>query len=318
MVGRLPEGVQHLGGHGDRPSGPGHRGRCGRGAVALAGGERRRRRRRGRGGGRRPVPGDPAVRGRHPAVADLPAPFGRGVRPPGGAAARRRHRARRGGDGSRRGAVLARPVPGQVEHRPRRPDGGGGHRVGGVRGGQPVQPQPGHHRRGGGGGSHVVGALLVDWGRAGQHRVPRPVDGPDARVSRGPHTRRWAGVTDGLPPEFERILERGAFCSIAAETRRGPHLTPLVFAWSDGRVWLTTSCGSVKAWAWRAVTFTGRAAAYDVLDPSTWIRTAVRMPAVTAASVRFTAKNARFFAGYAVDARRVPLAWTPPGRVFVE
>jgi hypothetical protein len=139
-------------------------------------------------------------------------------------------------------------------------------------------------------------------------------------------------VTDGLPPEFQRILERGAFCSIAAETRRGPHLTPLVFAWSDGRVWLTTSRGSVKARAWRAdprvaglvrdeagaVTFTGRAAAYDVLDLSTWIRTAVRMPAVTAASARFTAKNGRFFAGYAVDARRVPLAWTPPGRVFVE
>jgi hypothetical protein len=139
-------------------------------------------------------------------------------------------------------------------------------------------------------------------------------------------------VTDGLPPEFERILERGAFCSITAETRRGPHLTPLVFAWSDGRVWLTTSRGSVKARAWRAdprvaglvqneakaVTFTGRAAAYDALDPSTWIRTAVRIPAVTAASVRFSAKNARFFAGYAVDARRVPLAWTPPGRVFVE
>jgi Pyridoxamine 5'-phosphate oxidase len=139
-------------------------------------------------------------------------------------------------------------------------------------------------------------------------------------------------VTDGLPPEFERIMERGAFCSIAAETTRGPHLTPLVFAWSDGRVWLTTSRGSVKARAWRAdprvaglvqdetraVTFTGRAAAYDVVDPSTWVRTAVRMPAVTAASARFTAKNARFFAGYAVDARRVPLAWTPPGRVFVE
>jgi Pyridoxamine 5'-phosphate oxidase len=139
-------------------------------------------------------------------------------------------------------------------------------------------------------------------------------------------------VTDGPPPEFQRILERGAFCSIAAETRRGPHLTPLVFAWSDGRVWLTTSRGSVKARAWRAdprvaglvqdqaraVTFTGRATMYDVLDPSTWIRTAGRMPAVTAASVRFTAKNARFFAGYAVDARRVPLAWTPPGRVFVE
>lgn len=139
-------------------------------------------------------------------------------------------------------------------------------------------------------------------------------------------------MTGRLPQQFEAVLERGAFCSVAAETKHGPHLTPLVFAWSDGRLWLTTSRGSVKARAWRsnprvaglvraedrAVTFTGRAAAYDALDPSTWIRTAVRMPAVTAASARFTGKNARFFAGYAVDARRVPLAWTPPGRVFVE
>ena len=139
-------------------------------------------------------------------------------------------------------------------------------------------------------------------------------------------------MTVRLPDEFERVLERGALCYVAAETKRGPHLTPLVFAWSDGRLWLTTSRGSVKARAWRAdprvaglvraddcaVTFTGRAAAHDVLDPATWIRTAVRLPAVTAASARFTAKNARFFAGYAVDARRIPFAWTPPGRVFVE
>jgi hypothetical protein len=39
---------------------------------------------------------------------------------------------------------------------------------------------------------------------------------------------------------------------------------------------------------------------------------------VALASARFTRRNARFFAGYAVDAGRVPLAWTPPGRVFVE
>jgi hypothetical protein len=36
------------------------------------------------------------------------------------------------------------------------------------------------------------------------------------------------------------------------------------------------------------------------------------------AGFRFTQKNARFFAGYAVDAHQVPLAWTPPGRVFAE
>jgi hypothetical protein len=40
-------------------------------------------------------------------------------------------------------------------------------------------------------------------------------------------------------------------------------------------------------------------------------------PRLVRAATRFSLKNARFFAGYAVDAGRVPLAWTPPGRVFV-
>jgi Pyridoxamine 5'-phosphate oxidase len=139
-------------------------------------------------------------------------------------------------------------------------------------------------------------------------------------------------VTGPLPGEIERVLHRGSFCYAAAKTRHGPHVTPLVFVLSDGRVWLTTSRGSVKARAWdrdprvaglvrgpdAAVVFAGRAWTYDLLEPSGWERTARRVLALTAASVRFTRKNARFFAGYAVDARRVPLAWTPPGRVFVE
>ena len=38
---------------------------------------------------------------------------------------------------------------------------------------------------------------------------------------------------------------------------------------------------------------------------------------IARATAAFSKKNARFFAGYAFDARQVPLAWTPPGRVFV-
>jgi hypothetical protein len=38
---------------------------------------------------------------------------------------------------------------------------------------------------------------------------------------------------------------------------------------------------------------------------------------IARAAAGFSRKNARFFAGYAFDARQVPLAWTPPGRVFV-
>jgi hypothetical protein len=135
-----------------------------------------------------------------------------------------------------------------------------------------------------------------------------------------------------LSQDALEVLRTGSFCYVAAPTARGPHLTPLVFALSGGRLWLTTSRGSVKARAWRtdarvsglvrgegvSVAFGGRVRAYDLADPDTWGPALLRTPALLAASVRFTRKNARFFAGYAVDAGRVPLSWTPPGRLFVE
>lgn len=135
-----------------------------------------------------------------------------------------------------------------------------------------------------------------------------------------------------LPPGPRSVMDRGLFCHVAAWTPLGPHVTPMVFALAGGRVWVTTSRGSVKTRAWRddprvaalvragreAVAFVGVAALHDALDAATWARSAREVPVVTLAAARFTRKNARFFAGYAVDARRVPLAWTPPGRIFVE
>ena len=55
-----------------------------------------------------------------------------------------------------------------------------------------------------------------------------------------------------------------------------------------------------------------------LLDPESWGRSFRESPAIALAAARYTRKNARFFAGYAVDANHVPLAWTPPGRVFAE
>jgi hypothetical protein len=134
-----------------------------------------------------------------------------------------------------------------------------------------------------------------------------------------------------LSTAVQSVLDEGPFCTIAAMTPRGPHCTPLVFAASGGRVWLTTSRGSVKARAWRvdagtaglirsqdlAVTFTGTVKAYDALDRSTWGAAVAGATSIARATATFSRKNARFFAGYAFDARQVPLAWTPPGRVFV-
>ncbi|MGZ8604254.1 MAG: pyridoxamine 5'-phosphate oxidase family protein [Actinomycetota bacterium] len=135
-----------------------------------------------------------------------------------------------------------------------------------------------------------------------------------------------------LPPPVREVLERGDFCHVAALTPDGPHVTPMVFAVADGGVWVTTARSSVKARAWRAdariaglvrsgdeaVAFTGTVSTHDVLDASSWRRSFAHGPALSLAAARFMRKNARFFAGYAVDAHRVPLAWTPPGRVFAE
>ncbi len=133
-----------------------------------------------------------------------------------------------------------------------------------------------------------------------------------------------------VPEAARAVLDRGVLCHLAAPARTGPHLTPVVFAVEGGRVWGTTGRGTTKVRRWRRdrraaglvrttdgwVSFRGPVTMYDLLDPPTWGESLRRIREVTAASARFTVKNARFFAGYARDAARVPLAWTPPARVL--
>jgi hypothetical protein len=138
-------------------------------------------------------------------------------------------------------------------------------------------------------------------------------------------------VRERIPEAAREVFERGTVCYLAVRTASGPHLTPVVYVLDGGRVWLTTSRGSVKARAMRrdpevagmirygstVVAFRARGRTYDAFDPLSWPSAAIAGPRLVRAATRFSLKNARFFAGYAVDARRVPLAWTPPGRVFV-
>jgi hypothetical protein len=134
-----------------------------------------------------------------------------------------------------------------------------------------------------------------------------------------------------VPGAARDILGAGTLCYLAARTEEGLHVTPVVFVLDGGRVWATTARRTVKARAWkgdrtaaglvrlgdRAVSFRGKVTLYDALDPRTWPASVLRGPALARASTRFTVKNARFFAGYARDARRVPFSWTPPGRIAV-
>jgi hypothetical protein len=138
-------------------------------------------------------------------------------------------------------------------------------------------------------------------------------------------------VTERLPRSAQEVLEEGTLLYLAVRTPHGPHLTPVVYVLDRGRLWFTTSRTSVKARylgreggiagmirsGEKVVTFRGRARTYDALDPLSWPSAAVAGPRLVRAATRFSLKNARFFAGYAADTRKVPLAWTPPGRVFV-
>jgi nitroimidazol reductase NimA-like FMN-containing flavoprotein (pyridoxamine 5'-phosphate oxidase superfamily) len=134
-----------------------------------------------------------------------------------------------------------------------------------------------------------------------------------------------------LSTAVQSVLELGQFCYVATSAPSGPHCTPLVFAYSGGRLWLTTSRRSVKTRSWKAdpsaagvvrhgelaVSFTGQARLYDALDRNTWGDAVAGATSIARATAAFSKKNARFFAGYAFDAKQVPFAWTPPGRVFV-
>jgi Pyridoxamine 5'-phosphate oxidase len=133
-----------------------------------------------------------------------------------------------------------------------------------------------------------------------------------------------------LPGAARRVLHDGILCHLGASGAGGPHVTPVVFVLDGDRIWATVARGTAKARRWRrqpvaaglvqagelALTFLGRVTVHDALDPGTWGASLTRAPALVRASVRFSVKNARFFAGYARDATRVPLGWTPPGRVF--
>jgi Pyridoxamine 5'-phosphate oxidase len=134
-----------------------------------------------------------------------------------------------------------------------------------------------------------------------------------------------------LSTAVQGVLEQGRFCAVATSTPHGPHATPLVFASSGGRLWVTTSRRSAKTRAWKtdptaaglvrhgdlAVTFTGSARLYDALDRGTWGDAIAGATSIARATAAFSTKNAKFFAGYAIDAKQVPFAWTPPGRVLV-
>ena len=144
-------------------------------------------------------------------------------------------------------------------------------------------------------------------------------------------TRR-AGAVSFLSTAVQEVLEHGSFCAVAATTPDGPHCTPLVFASSGGRIWLTTSRRSVKARCWRVdpsvaglvrARRSRRRLHRDREDlrrarPADVGRGGRRRDVDRAGDGHASAGRTHASSPATPSTRgRCPLAWTPPGRVFV-
>lgn len=123
-------------------------------------------------------------------------------------------------------------------------------------------------------------------------------------------------------------LHEGRQAYIAVDAKRGPHVTPELYAWSGGQLWFAVATSTLKAKVLarrpqmgavvtvgdRSVVLTGRA---EVLDPTKPRRLATqlrRFPDAAAAMTRFATRNAPDLLAFVGDTlsgrlgRRVPPA----------
>ena len=109
-----------------------------------------------------------------------------------------------------------------------------------------------------------------------------------------------------LPPTVSGVLGEGRQAYVAVASRRGPHVTPELYAWSGDRLWFAAasttlkakvlrqdpSLGAVVNVAGRSVALTGRVEVYDPRRPLELAGRVPRMPAVARALTSFTTRNA--------------------------
>jgi len=138
----------------------------------------------------------------------------------------------------------------------------------------------------------------------------------------------WANVTDPVPdPRILEALRASAVLHSAVLTPKGPHLTPTVFSWAAGRLWIVAPKRSVKVRALRAdprvgvllaagaryVIGSGTAAVWDPLggSPRPNVDELVRGPF---GATRYLTENLRHALSVVADS---PTPWLVVDRVAV-
>jgi hypothetical protein len=129
-----------------------------------------------------------------------------------------------------------------------------------------------------------------------------------------------------LPDDLTSTLQEGRQAYIAVPSKHGPHVTPELYTWSDGKLWFASATTTLKAKvldregcggvlvtsAGRSVVLTGPVAAYDPRDVRSIASTLRSLPSVARASGSFVTRNASDLLAFVGDTARGRLGRKPP------
>ena len=116
--------------------------------------------------------------------------------------------------------------------------------------------------------------------------------------------------------EVRPLLEEPELVHIAIETKNGPHVTPELYAWHAGRLWIATARRTLKARTLdvhspvgvlarhgaHSLVIAGEARPLDALTPSTFLHSPAEMLWSTTAASAFLMRNYRHLLGLVAQA----------------
>lgn len=128
------------------------------------------------------------------------------------------------------------------------------------------------------------------------------------------------------PDAISSSLAEGRQAYVAVRSRYGPHITPELYSWSQGRLWFAFATPTVKAnvlardpVAAVSVSVGGRSVLLrgpvELVDPRRPDRLALRpwrIPATALALSHYTVRNAPDLLAFVTDLGRARLGWRPP------
>jgi Pyridoxamine 5'-phosphate oxidase len=135
-----------------------------------------------------------------------------------------------------------------------------------------------------------------------------------------------------VPERVLSALQEGRQAHLAVSTKGGPHVTPELYAYSGGALWLAVASSTLKAKVLRdrqmagavvsvggrSVVMAGTAAVLDPRRPTQWASIVSALPDTGKALARYTVRNAPDLVAFVADAAVGRLGWrVPPLRLVL-